>query len=297
MDGAVVSGRLVAVRAPGLPVEALLLGKPAEEAAALLPRLFNLCRAAQGLAGRVALGLPAPEGAAGDLRREIARDHLMKLHLAWPAYFARAAMPLPPDWVSGSRAAREALFGPPGRMPATLADLGAFLASGHGIAPTLSAISGCFRPGEAVTPALPLVEPATAHEVRAVENSVAARQAAHPLMRVVEAGWGRSPFWRALGRALDLEACLNDALPGVEAGPGRVAVPAARGLYVVTARVSQGRVAAFARVTPTDHLLAPGGVLDLALATLDPTRAALAPLVLDILDPCSPVRLREADHA
>ena len=55
--------------APDLPVAALLIGKPVEEAAALLPRLFNLCSGAQAMALRQALGLPAPDPAT--LRAEI----------------------------------------------------------------------------------------------------------------------------------------------------------------------------------------------------------------------------------
>ena len=54
---------------------------------------------------------------------------------------------------------------------------------------------------------------------------------------------------------------------------------------------------AFSRITPTDHLLAPGGVLAQCLATLPADRAGLAPLMLEILDPCSPVRLEEVAHA
>jgi hypothetical protein len=82
-----------------------------------------------------------------------------------------------------------------------------------------------------------------------------------------------------------------------QVGGGRALVPAARGLYAVAARVEGGRVAAFARVTPTDHLLAPGGVLDRSLAALPADRGALAPLLLDILDPCSPVQVMEAEDA
>lgn len=53
----------------------------------------------------------------------------------------------------------------------------------------------------------------------------------------------------------------------------------------------------FERVTPTDSLLARGGVLDRTLASLPADKAGLGPLLLDILDPCSPVRLKEVRNA
>ncbi|MBT25313.1 MAG: hydrogenase expression/formation protein HupK, partial [Rhodobacteraceae bacterium] len=49
--------RLIARPAKVLPVAQLVRGKRIEEVADLLPRLFNLCRAAQRAAVRAALGL------------------------------------------------------------------------------------------------------------------------------------------------------------------------------------------------------------------------------------------------
>ena len=43
--------------------------------------------------------------------------------------------------------------------------------------------------------------------------------------------------------------------------PGAAVIPAARGVYGVRAEVERGRVVAFERRTPTDHLLAPGGAV------------------------------------
>ncbi len=45
------------VAAPPLPIARLVASKPVEEVAALLPRVYNLCPAAQGCAARLALGL------------------------------------------------------------------------------------------------------------------------------------------------------------------------------------------------------------------------------------------------
>ena len=72
-------------------------------------------------------------------------------------------------------------------------------------------------------------------------------------------------------------------------------VPAARGLYGVSAVVEAGRVRKFRRITPTDHLLAPRGALAQSLESLPgPKAAAFAPVVMAILDPCYPVRLEQA---
>jgi hypothetical protein len=94
-----------------------------------------------------------------------------------------------------------------------------------------------------------------------------------------------------------VEAALTGALPSVETRPGEAIAPAARGTYGIRLTVERGRVTAFSRVTPTDQLLAPDGILDRALATLPPYKAGLGPLLLDILDPCSPVRLKEMANA
>ena len=58
--------------------------------------------------------------------------------------------------------------------------------------------------------------------------------------------------------------------------------------------VAGGRVSAFERVTPTDHLTAPGGVLERSLASLGPDAETKAELLLAILDPCAPVTLESA---
>ena len=73
-------------------------------------------------------------------------------------------------------------------------------------------------------------------------------------------------------------------------------VPAARGLYGIRAAVENGRVKTFERITPTDHLTAPGGALSQALGSLPPARAAaLAPILLAVMDPCFPIELEAAD--
>ncbi len=275
------------------PVSQLILGKPVEEAAALLPRLFNLCRTAQAIAARAAFGLaPQPDWQSA-LRAEILREHIVKLCLKWPAAVSRAAVPLPRDWMAGSDAARVALFGPAGQLPDTASGLDAFLNQQDGIAPLLRAISQLFAPGQGCRATLSLATPDTVFAVGALENSVAARRHVHPVMQAVAQRWGRGPLWSVLGVAYDLEAIFDGDMPPAMLATGCAVVPAARGLYAVRARVEKGCVVAFTRITPTDHLLAVGGALEQALAALPADTAdATAPLVLSILDPCFPVSLQ-----
>ncbi len=130
------------------------------------------------------------------------------------------------------------------------------------------------------------------------ENSVAARVASLPAMKGIAEARGRGPLWRAAARLNDLENVIAGGLPSVASTrPGEAVVPAARGSYGVRIETKAGFVTEFQRVTPTDHLLAENGALDRALANLPAHKAGLGPLLLDILDPCSPVRLREVKHA
>jgi hypothetical protein len=280
-----------------LPVQALVAGRPPEAVADLLPRLFNLCRAAQGRAVRLALGLDDPAAPApDDLRAEILRDHVLRLAVILPRRLGLEPVPLPEGWQAGGAPLRHALFGPAGSMPLHLDD---FLASGTCIAPMLLGVASAFGPGDAVTPALPAVGDASAADPRsAVENSPAIRVADHPTLQALEARTGRGPLWRVVARACDLERLLDGARPQARlVAPGTAQVAATRGLYTVTARVEDGRVAVLDRVTPTDHLRAPGGVLDQALAALPGTKGAVLPLLMDVLDPCTPLIVTERCHA
>lgn len=83
--------------ARALPVQVLLAGRIADEAPALLGRLFALCGCAHELAARLALGA-AREGEAelaqaqrAALRHEILREHLRHLWIDWPLHLAGAA--------------------------------------------------------------------------------------------------------------------------------------------------------------------------------------------------------------
>lgn len=260
-----------------LPVAALMQGRPVDEALALLPRLFSLCAAAQGLAFHMALGRPAPEGASAAMQAETRRDHLLKLCVIWPRLLGLPPHPIP-------RAPIEALGG---SIPQ---DWAAWRASGLGVAPVLAAIEARFAPGQA-TARLPLVTPETAMQTGPQENSVAARHANHPALQSVAARFGHSPLWHAMGRVIDLAI---GPPPAQSLPDGTALVPAARGLFALNARQANGRITAFTRRTPTDHLCAPGGALQQALHDLPPSDA---PLVVEILSPCLPVEFPKVQHA
>ncbi|MCB1390308.1 MAG: hydrogenase expression/formation protein HupK [Rhodobacteraceae bacterium] len=288
------AARLIARPDPALPIAALVIGQPVATAAALLPRVFNLCRAAQLQAVTLALGGAVTPGTG----EELLRDHLLKLFVAWPERLGQGARPLPGNWKGAPEALGRTVFGPAG-VPATQADFADFLESGQGTAPVLRAIDRAFARGEAVTPDLPLADAANLWTGQPVENSPAARHAGHPVLRAIERTRGRGPFWRAAARLLDIAALVSATFPAPESpAPGEALVPATRGLYGLRLTVQGGRITAFARVTPTDSLLARDGVLARSLASLDAARAGQAALLLDILDPCSPVTLTaEAEHA
>lgn len=275
------SGLAAEVRpAPSLPLTRLLAGKSPEDAAALLPRLFSLCRSAQGAAARLTLGLD-PGNSAGALREELIRDHLLKLLMTWPQMMGLPVARLPRP---GETA--RALFGPAARLPQDAPAFEAWLGDGAGTAPLVAALRDAFAPGEAVAD-LPDVDDTTALSDAAVENSPGLRHPDHPLLSAVAAGHGRGPLWRALSRLVDIEAALTGALPSPRVLPdGTALAPAARGLYALRIDTDGTGVTGLTRRTPTDHMLASGGMLDRSIASLPSAKAGLAPLVIDLLDPC-----------
>lgn len=252
---------------PAFPLEALMLGRAPEAVAELLPRVFNLCPVAQATAVRLALGLTPPDAAA--LETEIRRDHRLRLSVLWPRLLGLAG---------GSEA--DALPAP--------ADIDAWLAR-H---PLFARIASHFPAGCAVAD-LPAARSETVMRPLAQDNSPAARREDHPTLRAVAERWGKGPLWRAMARLADLAAPPPPRL----LADGTAVVAAARGLYAVRARAEGGRVTAFARKTPTDHLAAPGGVMEKSFSTLPADRGGLAPLLLAILDPCVPASVAEAADA
>jgi hypothetical protein len=276
---------LVIKTQPAPPVERLLLGRPIEEAVALLPRIFNLCRAAQEGAARLAFGLELKQGWAQQLSQDIAREHAAKLGVMLPIRLGLPPLSLPRDIADLPKA----LF-VDSNFAETPADFEAFLKGGQGSAPVLRGVDQGFG-RDACCPALPPAGTQFAALSEPMENTVAVRHLDHPVMQHIAQTRGRGPLWRLVARALDLCMAVAHRLPQPELNQGVAYVPAARGLYAVRATHQDGRVSSFYRVTPTDHILAAGGVAEHSLANLSVSKQSLAGLLIDILDPCIPVEL------
>ena len=241
---------------PDLPLAKLVIGKPVEELVALLPRIFNLCKAAQSTAVRLACGQSLSGVEQKALTDEILRDHALRLTVLLPAQLGLAPQeltPIPPqtDLDDACRAA-----------------------------PVLDEVRQRFAPFEAS------VGSTTS------ENTIAKRQAHWPIMQETEERFGRGPLWRVTARYVEH---FSRGLPNPKFEDGWASVPAARGEYRVRAAVIDGKVTAFERCTPTDDLVRSGGVLEQSLKSLN--RPELAQLLIDILDPCAPLTLREVHHA
>lgn len=276
------------IRPVEMPLGALILGRPVEEVVALLPRLFNLCRVAQGTAAQLSLGLSGGPDAAA-LAGEVLRDHLLRLAVTLPPL-----MGLPVRGIAGDPLA--VLFGPGRGLSVDLMGLRVWMAAGEGAASLVAAVAREFAPGEAAVD-LPFVEAATALSLVPVENSAAARQAGHPLLRAVAARQGRGPLWRVLGMLADAEAAVAGRLPAPWVAGGVARVAAARGTYALRLCQAGGMVTRIDRVTPTDHLLVPGGALERALSALPVAKRHLAPVVAALHDPCMAVKVEGMRHA
>lgn len=270
-------------RQPGPDLAAYLRGRPVAEVADLMPRLFNLCRRAQGSAARLALGLSAT---GEDLTAEVIRDHMAQLFVILRVAFGLAPMTPPP--------AAPALFGISGQMPVDLAGLRAWLKEDSPVAELVRAVHAGFPDELGVTPDLP----APAPEMTAMENSPAGRQANHPLLVAIANTHGLGPLWRCVGVLIDLQIALARALPAAQTlADGTAVVQAARGSYFLRIDQMAGRVTGLSRITPTDHQLARGGALELSLRRLPSHRPDLAARLVALFDPCIPVTVPEAHHA
>lgn len=275
-------------RAPAMPVEALLLGRPVAEARQLLGRLFGLCRCAHLGALDLALGLGAPDPA--DLAAEIRTDHLAQLFVHLPPLLGLAPQAPPRGDLDA------ALLGGAGERFAA-GDLAGWLASAEGVSPLMRRIADAFPPGEA-DPGLPPLGRGAPPRPGAALNVPAARVATHPMLAEAARRHGHGPLWQALGLVADLLAlAVPGHLAARLAAPSCALVPAARGTYALTATASGGLLTGLDRLTPTDDLTAPSGAIERALARLAPSRRSLAPLVVRLLNPCERFQVEEAAHA
>lgn len=282
--------------APAPPIEDYLIGRPVEEVVEIVPRIFNLCRMAQEVAVKLAFGVALPENWRADLQADILREHHFRLGLLLPGRLGLHPLTMP----RGGETADSwwTTFVGMSGFPDEAERFERYLTGLPPASALLRAIDRCFATGDACHHGLVPTAIETANTRTVQDNTVAARNADHPVMRHISQTRGLGPLWQVVGRILDVEKTANDRLPAPVCSDGTVFVPAARGVYMVQASQSAGRVTGFTRVTPTDHLLAQGGVLEQALANLPNHKAHHAPLVIDILDPCQPVAIKkEASHA
>ena len=122
------------------------------------------------------------------------------------------------------------------------------------------------------------------------ENSVAGRHADQPLMQAIADHYGHGPLWRTAARLFDLHH-----EPDYRDTPFGAIVTAPRGIYGLRISCENDQITDIERITPTDHLTTPDGILERSLHSLpDPSKL---PLLMDILDPCTPITVKEADHA
>lgn len=304
------------------PAAAVLVGRPAAEAVALVPRLFSLCGQAQGHAARLALAaaqgvaeaaLPLP----ASLVREAIGEHLWRLLLDWPAWagdppqaaelrrwralLAADAAPLADElrsWLAGA-ARLPALPDPPAAAPcAPVALLPWASAARWADALPLAGPEGHAR--IAGNERLAAFARAPAWAGAPAETGALARQAAAPAVAAALAAGDRVRA-RLLARLADLRqlaAALAD--PRQTAGWAGSAAPApgvglarvetARGVLLHLMQVNDGRVVGYVIVAPTEWNFHPHGAFARELTGVPAADAAAAgrfarALAL-ALDPC-----------
>ncbi|WP_029004868.1 hypothetical protein [Azorhizobium doebereinerae] len=289
-----------------------LVGRPAEDAVRLLPRVYNLCAAAHGAASAAALGLPDPDGAAPRaemMRAETVRDHGLALFHQWPQMLGlpgeREALALLGRAEAGAVIA--ARVGGEADLPGlSLSDLDLWLARGATLpARLLRAVRDRLDPAWGCVPLAPLTladldmgldalrRPDAALPAR--DATVLERVRHAPVLAALLAREGPSLFVRLLARVVDLlftaAGRAGPAAGRTEGGAGFAA--AARGLLAHGARTEGGRIAAYAVLPPSAWTLAPAGLLERMLDALPARRETpmLGQWVLAAVNPCVPVTL------
>lgn len=295
------------------------VGRPAEEVAQLMPRVFNLCAGAHAQAARGALGLPAGDAAplAAVARWERLRDHAVAILCDWPSIVGRpadravlkgaAAKGLAGGSPEAAQMLRRHLLGAAIDLPAaTAGTVDRWLAAAA--SPTASLLAHIRATVDPAWGRAELARPNMADIVAALdagapteprETTAADAWRATPVLRELHARDGASLFVRMFARLLDLLGCLD---AGDSDGDGESLVPgsgiglarAARGLLAHRARVAGGLVTDYRVLSPSAWNLAPNGLLARALAALPMNghTPMLARLVVSCVNPCVPVTLR-----
>jgi hypothetical protein len=113
----------------------------------------------------------------------------------------------------------------------------------------------------------------------------------------VEAMYGRGPLWRAAGRVIDLAMILEGTPPRPVPRPRAGHRARDARLLRREGRDAERPCHVARRITPTDHMLAPGGALAAMLSRLPPDRAMLLPVLMTLVDPCRPLNVEAARNA
>lgn len=321
-------GRVVARIAPPRPAldPARLVGRPVEEAATLVPLVYAVCAATQEAATRCACGLPAPAGLGARVVRDALRDHLIHLHVALPEALGCPGDPLAvregltAHLAGDARGALADAAFAPGEEPASLADLRAWALARFGApAAALRRLLHGWDPawGRVALPLVPArldlarLDPARLDldratlDGRAAEPGAAASHAAHPLLVDIAERLGPGPVWRTAARLIAAGRLAAEPDPeragaARRMGEGAAAALSARGALWVRAARDGDRLAAFARLAPTDLVLHPNGLLARALVTLpaepDAPLAEIARALVAVADPCVASAVRVVDR-
>ncbi len=290
-----------------------LVGRDADAAVALVPRLFSLCGQAQGLAARLALAAARGEAvdvaSDGRLPREVVveaiGEALWRLCLDWPALVApqqaAAAQDAFRHWrlrllkappADDAALAADLLAALPGLLPASLPDDCAAAAT-----PLLPFVAAADWAGQAVDATF---AQAPTWNGAPAETGALARHAGEAAV-ATELAAGRRVAARLVARLADLRL-LAEALvsPGrlagwcgavpLAAGVGLARVETARGLLLHMIQVKDDRVGRYVIVAPTEWNFHPQGVFAAELAgnpaaTRDEAARRARRLAL-ALDPC-----------
>lgn len=297
----------------------LLVGRSAVDTVLLVPRLFSLCCAAQGVAARLALAAAsgrsdsAAETELLDIAREAVGEHLWRLLLDWPPML-------------GGEAALEAFVGWRKRLlamqsgagrAAVAADLRAWLAdlpppnncTDLAMDTPAQLLPWCSARDWAAAGIDEEFAQAPTLAGRPAETGALARQA-DVLAVATLLREGRRVAARIAARRADLDllaAALTepgllagwvDAVP-VAPGVGLARVETARGLLLHLTQVKDGRVARYVIVAPTEWNFHPQGAFaGEIVGSSAPTRQEaelLARRLALSLDPCVSYEVRVED--
>ncbi len=264
----------------------IMKGKPVEAVPPLISRIFNLCPMAHTAAASLALGLTPATGANARLASEILREHAIVMLRDWPLAMGRAIDPAPLKGLTalyGDRleALEQQLFGEP--------------AAGFLQRETLT---------ERNAASVPLGILAEVAEWRAewgrlegeVDPTFFVRCLSDEHVRGRLGNSGPTLALRMIARLREAARLIGEMRTGGAAPrfgqlkDGAGWAEAARGRLEHHAVITEGKIADYTILTPTDAMIAPGGLLGgllrSALSAPEPLRRKVFAMALAAADPC-----------